>query len=87
MNEKKPVDLEKLKKLKKIINSLEYSLIDYNLSEYDRNMSYSSIPKLYDDCPHCNVHDYTWIKEVLSDAVLKVKCNKCGNNFYKNFSK
>ncbi|MFX1476695.1 MAG: hypothetical protein ACFFCI_01060 [Promethearchaeota archaeon] len=81
--------LHELRKIKEMLNSLISNVKDENLGIYDHNIDYDHKPTLYKRCPHCNAkeHDYEFIKEVLEDAIMKVKCNQCGNNFYIDFGK
>ena len=82
------MNIEKLiKDLERTISSFKFHWKNINLSEYDDKITYNIRPKLHELCPHCNGSSVTWIKEVLEDAILKVKCTMCQNNYYKDFSK
>ena len=74
--------------LEEIIDFVENLLDDEkDITSYDKTISYDNEPKLYERCPHCDSEEYKFIKEILEDAVMKVKCNKCENNYYINFGK
>ena len=76
-----------IEELEELIDDFRDDFKEENITKYDRNIDYEEHPKLYEVCPHCGCKNYTWIKEVLEDAILKVKCDRCENNFYTDFSK
>ena len=80
--------MNKIELLKDIIDYIDDKLDDVKeITDYDDLIDDDNEPNLYNKCPHCNSEEYDFIKELLEDAVMKVKCRKCENNYYTDFGK
>lgn len=58
-----------------------------SITKYDNEMTYDNEPNTFKVCPHCESDEYIWLKEVLEDAILKVRCVNCSNKYYREFGK
>lgn len=79
--------LNKIEEIRDITDEILRVHTVYDLTHYDNEIDYGNEPNLYKKCPHCDSEKWNWIKEVLEDVVLKVRCRNCHNNYYRNFGK